>query len=281
MTKIIVGVDGSEQGAAALRWAVARSERTGAKVVALLAWSFFEQGFREPGEGFQSDFDTYAAERVLGEAIDAAGVTGEVARRTVNGLPAEALVKLANPDDVIVVGARGLGGFKGLLLGSVSMRVLELAPCPVVVIHDEEVATARQDLAVVVGIDGSERSMLALRWAAAEALSRGTSLRIVSAWQAPAYAEMGGPEVITAIEDGVEAMIGSAAGDLALDGITVERDVAYGNAARALLDQDEDASMIVVAGRGRGLLKRVLLGSTSRQVAQHATVPVVVVPGPE
>ncbi len=281
MTRIIVGVDGSEFGAAALRWAAARSARLGGQIIAVMAWTYIDQGHREPGEDLATDFDGTDARRLLDEAIEASGVTGEIARRVVNSPAAEALVKLAEPDDLIVIGARGLGGFKGLLLGSVSMRVLEFAPCPVVVLHDEHLAADRDDGVIVVGTDGSDRSMRALRWAAAEARARGSALRIVNAWQAPAFAEMAGPEIITAMEDSALQLITKAAEDPALEGVTVQRDVAYGSAARALLRHDEDASMIVVASRGHGLVKRVLLGSTSRQVAQHATVPVVVVPTAE
>ena len=87
---------------------------------------------------------------------------------------------------------------------------------------------------IVVGIDGSEHSMRALRWAAAEARARGSALRIVNAWQAPAFAEMAGPEIITAMEDSALQLITAAAEDPALEGVTVQRDVAYGSAARAL-----------------------------------------------
>ena len=278
MSRMIVGVDGSEHGAVALRWAAARAERNGSEVVAVLAWTFLDQGHRALGEDLQTDFGASDAKRVLDEAISAAEISIDLTRKTINEPAAEAIVKLAGPEDLIVVGPRGLGGFKGLLLGSVSLRVLELAPCPVAVIHGERQSAGGENV-VVAGVDGSKQSLRALRWAATEAASSGESLRIVNAWQVPAYAEMAMPEVFTALGEGALRLVSDAAEDPSLDGVTVERKVVCGGAARALLDHENDASMIVVASRGHGLVKRILLGSTSRQVAHHATVPVVVVPG--
>lgn len=279
MSRIIVGVDGSENGAVALRWAAKRSERRGDEVVAVLAWTFLDQGYRAPGEDLQPTFGDDDARRILDDAVDSAGVSGEITKQAIQDPAPEALVAAAGPDDLIVVGARGHGGFNGLLLGSVSQRVLELAPCPVVVIHGDD--TVAPDGEVVVGVDGSERSMVALRWAAAEALANRATLRIVHAWQLPLYAEMASPQVLSALEEGATKLVAEVATDPSLVGVTVECDVACGGPAHALLAHDVDASMLVVASRGHGRLKRFVLGSTSRQVAQHATSPVLVVPGTE
>jgi nucleotide-binding universal stress UspA family protein len=273
----LVGVAGSELGSFAVGGRTRRAERSDEEVVALLSWTFFDQGYRPPGEDLRPAFDDDDAKRVLAEAVEAAGVTGPVTQQTVQDPAPEAIVDAAEPHDLIVVGARGLGGFKGLLLGSVSNRVLELARCPVVVIHGEPAIVP--DGEIVVGVDGSEESLVALRWAAAEATATGAPVRIVHAWQVPIYAEMATPEVLTAIEEAAAKVVAGAAEDPALAGVTVARDVACDGAAHALLAHDVDASMLVVATRGHGALKRLLLGSTSRQVAQHATSPVVVVPG--
>ena len=277
MSRIVVGVDGSDNGAVALRWAAERGERRGEEVVTLFAWTFFDQGYRPPGEDLRPAFSDGDAKRVLDEAVDAAGVTGRITKLTVQDPAPEALVEAAGPDDLLVVGARGLGGFKGLLLGSVSHRVLELAPCPVAVIHGADAGF--RDGEIVVGIDSSEESKVALRWAAAEALANDATLRIVHAWPVPLYAETNSPQVLDALQDGATKMVEEViANDPSLVGVTVATDVACGGPAHALLAHDVDASMIVVASRGHSKLKRFLLGSTSRQVAQHATSPVVVVP---
>ena len=69
MSRIIVGVDGSEHGSVALRWATRRAERSDEEVVALLAWTFFDQGYRPPGEDLRPAFDDNDAKRVLANHV--------------------------------------------------------------------------------------------------------------------------------------------------------------------------------------------------------------------
>ncbi len=275
MSRVIVGIDGSRNSQDALRWAAARAERTGDEVVAVFAWSFFDQGQLTPGESMKPEFSDEDARRVLARVVDPTGLDGTVRRHTINGKAPEGITGYASPDDLIVVGARGLGGFKGLLLGSVSQRVLELAPCPVAVIR--EGGHEARGGEIVVGVDGSDVSVRALHWAAAEAAALGAPIRIVHAWQWPLFAELAAPEVYEALEDSAAGVLAQAAADPSLDGLDVEVEAVNGGAAQALLAHDADAAMFVVAARGRGSLERLVLGSTSRQLTQHATAPVVVV----
>ncbi len=276
MTRIIVGVDGSENGTVALRWAADRAARHGGEVVAILAWNSYYQGHRVSPEDVPSDFGDEDAVRVLDEAVEAAGVNGDIVKQTPKAPAPEALVEATDPDDLIVVGARGSGGFEGLLLGSVSQWVLELSPCPVVVIHGARTVATGGD--VVVGVDGSECSMRALRWAASEASAAGVALRIVHAWPERAAERGVAPQSLEILHERAAELVAKVAEDPSLDGLTVERDVVYGSPAKALLAHDADASLFVLASRGQRKAKGFLLGSTSRQVAQHATAPVVVVP---
>lgn len=277
MSRIIVGVDGSENSRIALSWATTRASRTGDEVVAVLAWSFFDQGFREAGEPMQPEFTDADARRVLAEAVEASGLDAPITQHTIQDPAAEALTEFATADDLIVVGARGLGGFEGLLLGSVSQRILELAPCPVAVIRPD--GTPRRAGEIVVGVDGSETSMRAVRWAAAEAASTGAPVRIVHAWHWPMFAEIAAPEIFDALAAKADALLAEVAADPSLEGLTVEVEAVNGGAAQSLLGHDADAALFVVADRGRGAFKRVVLGSTCRQLTHHATAPVVVVKG--
>jgi nucleotide-binding universal stress UspA family protein len=134
MKRIVVGVDDSPGARAALAWALAEARQWGATLEAVMAWSVLVQ----PVEEFQPDFDEDAAAGVLDRILaehDTEGV--EVVRTLVNELPARALLHVARSADLVVVGARGLGGFAGLLLGSVSQQVTSHAPCPVVVVRAE------------------------------------------------------------------------------------------------------------------------------------------------
>lgn len=275
MTRIIVGIDGSANAMAALQWARERATLTGRELVAVFAWSFFDQGYHPPGEHLLPEFTESDAARVLDRALEQAGITTGVTRELVQDFAPEALIGVATADDLIVVGARGLGGFKGLLLGSVSHQVLEDAPCPVVVIHDATIRPATGE--IVVGIDGSEASMHALRWAAAEAEAVGAPLRVVNAWQPPLYEEVLAPTYGVVLEEHAEHVLAEATADPALGDLTIAHEARCGGPAEVLLAHDESASMLVVASRGHGAIRRFVLGSTSRQVAQHATAPVVVV----
>lgn len=134
---IVVGVDGSEGSQRALRWALDEAAARGASVRAVLAWSFIDQG----GDDFDAAYSEEAARARLDQALAAAGAAPAgvvVEPLVVCDLPARAVIEAARDADLVVVGSRGLGGFRGLLLGSVSQQVSHHAPCPVVVVPGGE-----------------------------------------------------------------------------------------------------------------------------------------------
>lgn len=130
--RVVVGVDESPGARAALDWAVTEARQWGAVLVPVLAWSHLVQ----PGREFRPDFDESDARQALDRILADSGVDGvEVEPVVLNELPAPAILHAADGADLVVVGARGLGGFTGLLLGSVSQQVVGHAPCPVVVVR--------------------------------------------------------------------------------------------------------------------------------------------------
>jgi nucleotide-binding universal stress UspA family protein len=134
---VAVGVDGSEGSMRALRWAAEEARVRQATLRAVTGWTYMDQ----PGGGFDPQFGEDDARRVLDQAIDQLGDLTEgvvIDRVTVCDLPARALLDQARDADLVVVGSRGLGGFRGLLLGSVSSQVVHHAPCPVVIVPGEE-----------------------------------------------------------------------------------------------------------------------------------------------
>lgn len=134
MNAIVVGVDGSENGQRALEWAAEEARIRNATLRAVYVWSYL----RQPDDGFNPEFGEEDARRLIDEAVDKLGerATGvEVSREAVCDLPARGLLDAASDADLLVVGARGLGGFKGLLLGSVSHQVVQHATCPVVIVR--------------------------------------------------------------------------------------------------------------------------------------------------
>lgn len=264
-------MDGSAGARAALVWAAREAQLHGATLTALLAWSFLEQ----PVGGFRPDFDPDDAVAALREWVDDAALAVEVECTVVCDLPAAALLEAAASADLLVVGSRGLGGFKELLLGSVSSAVAERAVTPVAVIREPE----HPDGPVVVGIDGSATAVRSLQWAADEARARGVPLEVVHAWYASAPPVVGMPMVVPLehADLAAEHRLTEAAEAVDLTGITVERLALEGTPAGVLVDRSRTASMVVVGSRGRGGLTAVLLGSTSRHLLHHAAAPVVVV----
>jgi nucleotide-binding universal stress UspA family protein len=158
MPTVVVGVDGSPGSAAALRLALEEARLRGARLRAVLVWTMplaleapepFVLGFPLPPRDEEQDaaLATLAqrARRVLDDAIAAvldggeAGV--EIEPVVVEGKPAQALLQASEDADLLVVGARGHGGFHGLRLGSVSEQVAHHSRCPVLLVPhpDDEV----------------------------------------------------------------------------------------------------------------------------------------------
>ncbi len=137
-------------------------------------------------------------------------------------------------------------------------------------------ATAR----IVVGVDGSEESKQALRWAAEQARGTGSTLEAVTVWQVPLG--FGWPAVFPEDYDPagdakklLDAVVDEVLG--ADPDIPVERIVEEGQPASTLLRHSKGARELVVGSRGRGGFTGMLLGSTSHSCVQHASCPVVVI----
>jgi len=139
---------------------------------------------------------------------------------------------------------------------------------------------------IVVGVDGSEGSLQALRFAAEEARFRNGQLETVAVWEYPAglYAGEGWAVATTEALDQArvhaERSLAAAVDGLgpALEGVRVEQRVIEGRPAAALLKQAEGADLLVVGSRGHSGFVGLLLGSVSQQCAHHAPCPVVIVP---
>ncbi len=140
--RIVVGVDGSEAGGRALDFAFRQAERSGAEIVAICAWqpmaAFASSIGPVPPEAFDDEVVEAAARRTAEAALEepkSRHPEVAVELRTVRAHPVVAMLEESTPADLIVVGSRGRGGFKGLLLGSVSQSVLHGAHGPVVVVR--------------------------------------------------------------------------------------------------------------------------------------------------
>jgi len=146
MSTIVVGVDGSEASLRALRFAIDEARVHGADVKAVNAWHVPPLAYGAGMGPVPIDLAAYpqVAHARLEESlreIEAADSGVTVIPVVREGRPAHILCEEAKNADLLVVGARGLGGFRGLLLGSVSQECAHHAGCPVVIVRNEEAET--------------------------------------------------------------------------------------------------------------------------------------------
>ena len=142
MGVIVVGVDHSAGAKKALRFAATEAQLRQATLRPVHAWQFAHvaPGIETAYSGLEANLDQlrHAAEAALmatlREIVPDEGAL-KVELRVVEGLPAPVLVDESRDAEMLVVGSRGLGGFRGLLLGSVSQQCAQHAACPVVIVR--------------------------------------------------------------------------------------------------------------------------------------------------
>jgi nucleotide-binding universal stress UspA family protein len=131
--RIVVGVDGSDHGNAALRWAVSEAEFHKGEILAVFAWQL-------PLIAVPGAFDRDEMERLCRAFVEGAVArvvtTASVPITTLvaEGDVSASLIEAAKTADMLVLGSRGRGGFAGLKLGSVSQECAQHAACPVVIV---------------------------------------------------------------------------------------------------------------------------------------------------
>jgi nucleotide-binding universal stress UspA family protein len=143
-----------------------------------------------------------------------------------------------------------------------------------------------QDRRIVVGVDSSHGSKVALRWALNQARLTGASVEVVTAWQHPAmYGYSYGAMAVPSADDGMAAMAEKALAETVADvvgtqdkPVDVRTTVDEGPAAHVLLTAAAGAELLVVGSRGHGGFAGMLLGSVSQHCAHHAPCPVIVIP---
>lgn len=142
MERIVVGVDGSPASVDALCFAIDEARLRGARLVVVYAYRFpvltmLPLAPKPPTpEELAEGADALLA-RALADAGDPQDVNVE--RLAIEGHPAEVLVDVAAGATLLVVAARGVGGFRGSLLGSVSQQCAQHAPCPVTIVRRAQV----------------------------------------------------------------------------------------------------------------------------------------------
>jgi nucleotide-binding universal stress UspA family protein len=290
MRRIVVGVDGSAPSITAVKWAAAEAALRDAELQVLFAYQTAVPGSDFGGSvSFQRAADeraTAVVEVALATAEDVArSVAGTltVSGSAVRGYPARSLLKAAEDADLLVVGNRGRGGFQGLLSGSVSAQVATYAPGPVVVVRGRaDTATGSATGPIVVGVDGSHPSEVAVGAAVQEAaLRRRAVIEIVTTYPAPypgdppATYDAGQLDADLRLQQ-QRLLTAARARHPDLPEVLVEHQVVEGGPAAVLTGKSMQAQLVVVGARGHGGFEGLLLGSVGLELLQHADCPVLI-----
>ncbi|MFI7538982.1 universal stress protein [Streptosporangium sp. NPDC049376] len=279
---IVVGVDGSQAGLDAVSWAVREAELRNEElriVHVMPAWPLEmteDAPHAEVGRWMRD-----GAESVLADGLERARREErhvKVESLLLPGDPRSALIAAAGDARLLVVGSHGLGGFRGMLLGSVALGVAGHTACPVAVVRCPPAQPCGE---VVVGVDGSPAGAEAVGFAFAEASFRGAALRAVHAWSRPTAG--GGLHASADAEETAQEARRALAEALAgwserYPDVKVTEHLEHGHPVDVLRDASTRADLLVVGSRGRGDLAGLLLGSVSHSLLHHAACPLVVTP---
>ncbi|WP_372736844.1 universal stress protein [Nocardioides sp.] len=265
-TSIVVGADGSAHSERALEWAADQALLEGRPLTVVAV-----------GDDAPEISDRAAA----------------MARATRPDLPVEAVATTGDPRSVlldlsreaylIVIGSRGRGSIKSMLLGSVSAAVSSHAECPVVVCRP---ATAEPPTdGIVVGADGTPESVPIIEFAYRQAAIRGLHLTVLhSFWDAAVavaqYREATGRPVEEPDLEDLRAVVSTSVAGLAATypDVKVTFALKHGFADQALSERGSRWDMIVVGRHPKETFTGLLAGSISTAVVERAHTTVVVVP---
>lgn len=285
---IVAGVDGSALALRAARWAAdeAARRRLPLRLVQIIDVVSATGGFAPPPSFFTALESEGRRQLAEAEAVvrqDHPELDIDLILRTASLVPA--LITLSEDAHLVVLGARGSGGFSGLLAGSTAIALVAHGHSPVAVIRGGEADEATpSEGPVVVGVDGSPTSEPALAVAFEEAAMRRTGLVAVHAWveftSDTAYATARQFLVDwEAVETREREMLAErlAGWQEKYPDVEVRRVVTGGRPAARLLDAARDGQLLVVGSRGRGGFAGMLLGSTSQALIHHAPCPVMVI----
>ena len=278
----LVGVDGSDNARHAAEWAIAQARGRDVRIVILATWTIpLVTNGMLPGTLALPDWSELEHELQRSTEQMAVELTTsdiEVQARIAQGPAGHALVDASRQAQLLIVGARGLGRVKGLVLGSVSQHCVAHAVVPTVVIPmDAARGPARR---IVVGYDGSVNAQSAARWAQEFAAPDSTVTFLDAFPLVPSLAAEVVRERFPAEVEAAEAEFEAHVGELDPEERAVHAFV-IADPRVALLEASKDADLVVLGARGRGRLAAMLVGSTTTWMLNGATRATVVVPSPD
>ncbi|MEA3501168.1 MAG: universal stress protein [Actinomycetota bacterium] len=272
---ILVGVDGSPNAAIAAAWATAIGRRTNSPVKAVVACTHLPpphmHGIDEPASEMQARIANVATQSLID-----AGLTG-IEVIAVRGPVSEALLDTAEDwnASMLVVGTRGLGPLSGLLLGSISRRLLFTTHRPLVVVPRRSTPNPRALARVLIGVDCSTVARRVLSWSVAFCANLGVPATIVRCAD-PGCEKP--PGHVARVDDQVRADAEEALGSFRDHDVDYTIVVAHCDPRAALLETaaSDLAGLIVVGRRGEGQFRG--LGGTASYLVRHSPIPLAVIP---
>ena len=286
-TRILLATDGSEEAELAARTAIDLAGKTGSELHVVHVLVLPPEILDHP-LSFDLSFDTGVWEELerrgrarldeLVGRLEASG--GEVAGAHFRvGGPAAEIVAQAEElgAGTIVLGSRGLGAMRRALMGGVSDSVVRHAPCPVLVVRSEPLAFPTK---ILLATDGSEEATLAASTAAELAKGTDSELHVVHVGSfSPAFLAKTEEGLGQATREARKTLDDEVGRIHAADGTVAQAHLRFGGAPEEVvaLAEDMGAGLVVTGSRGRGGIRRALLGSVSETAARHAHCPIMII----
>jgi nucleotide-binding universal stress UspA family protein len=289
----VVGFDGSPASKHAAAWALANAAGRADSIRLVQAFSVAAPPMYSPTESLRlaevmesievstrQELDRFAAEIASTTTTTAIDITTTLEQGSASGV----LLDAVTPGDVLVVGARGAGGFERLVLGSTSTQCATHAVGPTVVVSKpSDEAQAARAHSIVVPIDGSDNSVSAFDWACAFA-EPGSEISVISVWEFTPSLFSGEsfyfPEAIADARRRFDELLAALVNRCQRDDIVIDGVFIQGSPREVIALRASDADLLVMGARGRGAVGATLLGSVSTWLLHHVRQPMVVVPQP-
>jgi len=283
---IVVGIDGSAASNRALHWAAERAAAehralTLAHVIPVSAPVYLGPGtvtLAEARDALESS--GRALLEAAGRAVREHAPDVAIHEVLEHADPAAFLVRRSDGAAMVVVGSRGRGPIRSKLLGSVSVRLVRQAHCPVVVVRPGGVGTVRNG--VVVGLDALPESQPVLEFAYREAALRSLPLTVLHAVWSPPPGTLEAVYLPATPEDRESELLALAESMAGMaekyPDVRATSRLVDGRPGDLLVDVGERMDLIVVGSHQPHGLERMFLGSVAVSVVEDATCPVAVVP---
>jgi nucleotide-binding universal stress UspA family protein len=287
---MVVGLDGTPDASAALRWAIDHTDLFG-RIRPVLAWHYPAYVWlpqpvgtgAPPAETMQAAAES-AAEACI-EKVDPDQIDPPIVSE---GDAGPLLVEASQDSELLVVGARGLGYMKSWVLGSVGRYCADHTTVPLVIVPeppDGEEPETRGPRQIAVGIDGSPHAEDALSWAIrysrpGDTVTAHTAWHYLGGLGYESYA-IEAPVLENAAIETLTRTVEKVAAELGVDPDTVKQAVDCGDPRNTLRAIGEEVDLLVVGQRGRTGVPHFLLGSTTTSLTHRPVCPTAIIPSPE